>query len=58
MQSVATWLVARPLNAILALAATSSPYLGFLSSILIVLFVLSQGVKIRVSNRIDPHILI
>ena len=45
MQSVATWLVARPLHAVLALAATSSPYLGFLSSILIVLFVLRQGVK-------------
>jgi hypothetical protein len=30
----------------LALAATSSPYLGFLSSILIVLFVLRQGVRL------------
>ena len=45
MQAVASWLVARPLNAVLALAATSSPYLGYLSSILIVLFVLRQGVK-------------
>lgn len=45
MQAVATWLVARPLNAVLALAATSSPYLGFLSSILIVLFVLRQGLR-------------
>ena len=46
MQGVATWLVARPLNAVLALAATSSPYLGFLSSILIVLFVLRQGLRV------------
>jgi len=46
MRAVATWLVARPLNAILALAATSSPYLGFLSSVLIVLFVLRQGVRV------------
>ena len=45
MQAVASWLVARPLNAVLALAATSSPYLGFLSSMLIVLFVLRQGVR-------------
>ena len=48
MQAVVTWLVARPLNAILALAATSSPYLGFLSSILMVLFVLRQGVRTAV----------
>ena len=46
MQAVATWLVARPLNAILGLAATASPYLGFLSSMLIVLFVLRQGGRI------------
>ena len=48
MQAVVTWLVARPLNAVLALAATSSPYLGFLSSILVVLFVLRQGVRMAV----------
>jgi hypothetical protein len=45
MQAVVTWLVARPLNAVLALAATSSPYLGFLSSALMVLFVLRQGAR-------------
>lgn len=46
MQALAAWLVARPLNATLALAATSTPVLGFLSSALIVLLVLRQGVRL------------
>ncbi len=44
MHAVAKWLVARPLNAVLALAATSALlYLGFLSSVIVVLLVLHQG---------------
>ena len=58
MQSVATWLVARPLNAVLALAATSSPYLGFLSSVLIVLFVLRQGVRVVALEAIMAGLLL
>ncbi len=45
MRAVASWLVARPLNGILVLAATSSPYLGFLSAALIVLLVLHDGTR-------------
>ena len=58
MQAVARWLVARPLNAILALAATSSPYLGFLSSVLIVLFVLRQGVRVAVFEAMLAGLLL
>lgn len=58
MQAVATWLVARPLNAVLALAATSSPYLGFLSSVLIVLFVLRQGVRVAVLEAMMAGLLL
>ncbi len=46
MRAVANWLVARPLNGILVLAATSSPYLGFLSAALIVLLVLHDGTRV------------
>ena len=46
MRAVASWLVARPLNGILVLAATSSPYLGFLSAALIVLLVLHDGTRV------------
>jgi len=46
MQAVAAWLVARPLNAVLALAATISlPYLSFLSGVVLVLLVLHKGPK-------------
>jgi hypothetical protein len=45
MRAVASWLVARPLHGILVLAATSSPYLGFLSAALIVLLVLHDGTR-------------
>ena len=46
MRAVASWLVARPLNGILVLAATSSPYLGFLSAALLVLLVLHDGTRV------------
>ncbi len=46
MQAVAAWLVARPLNAILALAATISlAYLSFLSGVVLILLVLHKGPK-------------
>ena len=46
MSAVAKWLVARPLNAVLALATTTAVlYLGFLSSVIVVLLVLYQGGK-------------
>ncbi len=44
MQAVAAWLVARPLNAVLALAATISlSYLSFLSGVVLMLLVLRKG---------------
>jgi hypothetical protein len=44
MQAVAAWLVARPLNAVLALAATISlSYLSFLSGVVLILLVLRKG---------------
>jgi hypothetical protein len=44
VHAVAMWLVARPQNAVLALAATSVlPFLGFLSSVVVVLLVLHHG---------------
>ncbi len=47
MQAVVMWLVARPLHAVLALAATASMlYLGFLSSMIVVLLVLHQGGRV------------
>jgi len=58
MQAVAKWLVARPLNAILALAAMSSPYLGFLSSVLIVLLVLAQGVRLAMFEAVLAGLLL
>jgi hypothetical protein len=45
MRAMAKWLVARPLNGVLVLAATSSPYLGFLSAALVVLLVLHDGAR-------------
>lgn len=46
MQAVAAWLVARPLNSALALAATISlAYLSFLSGVIMVLLVLRKGPK-------------
>lgn len=44
MQAVAAWLIARPLNAVLALAATVSlAWLSFLSGVVMVLLVLHKG---------------
>ncbi len=44
MQAIASWLVARPLNAVLALAATILlAYLSFLSGVVLVLLVLQKG---------------
>ena len=44
MQAIAAWLVARPLNAVLALAATISlAYLSFLSGVVLVLLILQKG---------------
>ena len=49
MQSVATWLVARPHNAVLALAGTLLlPVLHILSGAIIVLIVLQRGVRLAV----------
>ena len=46
MQAIAAWLVARPLNAVLALAATISlAYLSFLSGVVLVLLVLHKGAR-------------
>jgi len=46
MQAVAAWLVARPLNSVLALAATISlAYFSFLSGVVLVLLVLHKGPK-------------
>jgi len=58
MRAVASWLVARPLNAILVLAATSSPYLGFLSSALIVLFVLRHGARVAALEAMAAGLLL
>lgn len=47
MQAVAAWLVARPLNAVLALAATISlAWFSFLSGVVVVLLVLHKGVRV------------
>lgn len=49
MQGVAAWLVARPLNTILALAATISlAWLSFLSGVVLVFAVLQLGVRTAV----------
>ena len=46
MQAVAAWLVARPLNAILALAATISlAWFSFLSGVVLVLLVLHKDFR-------------
>ena len=49
MKSVAEWLVARPLNAVIGLAAAQSlPLLGFLSGAVLVHLVLRQGLRLAV----------
>ena len=53
MQALAAWLVARPQNAVLALAATLLlPVLQILSGIFMVLLVLRQGVRLAIVEGI------
>ena len=58
MRAVAKWLVARPLNGVLVLAATSSPYLGFLSAALVVLLVLHDGGRVAALKAAGAGILL
>ncbi len=58
MRAVAKWLVARPLNGILVLAATSSPYLGFLSAVLVVLLVLHDGARAAILKAAGAGLLL
>lgn len=51
MQALAAWLVARPQNAVIALAATLLlPLLQMVSGVIMVLLVLKQGARIAVSE--------
>lgn len=46
MQALAAWLVARPLNAVLALAATVTlPFVSFLSGVVVIFLMLHKGLK-------------
>jgi hypothetical protein len=58
MRGVAKWLVARPLNGVLVLAATSSPYLGFLSAALVVLLVLHDGARVATLKAAGAAVLL
>jgi hypothetical protein len=58
MRAVAKWLVARPLNGVLVLAATSSPYLGFLSAALVVLLVLHDGARVATLKAAGAGLLL
>ena len=58
MRAVAKWLVARPLNGVLVLAATSSPYLGFLSAALVVLLVLHDGTRVAIFKAAAAGLLL
>lgn len=58
MRAVAKWLVARPLNGVLVLAATSSPYLGFLSAALVVLLVLHDGTRVAAFKAAGAALLL
>jgi hypothetical protein len=58
MRAVAKWLVARPLNGVLVLAATSSPYLGFLSAALVVLLVLHDGARVAALKAAGAGLLL
>ena len=55
---MAKWLVARPLNGVLVLAATSSPYLGFLSAALVVLLVLHDGIRVAAFKAVGAGLLL
>jgi len=53
LQAVAAWLVARPLNSALALAATISlAYLSFLSGVIMMLLVLRKGPKAAIIDAV------
>ncbi len=56
MQALAKWLVARPQNAVLALAATL--YLPVLSGICMVVLVLRQGVRVAVVEGVIAGVLL
>ena len=58
MRAVAKWLVARPLNGVLVLAATSSPYLGFLSAALVVFLVLHDGARVATFKAAGAALLL
>lgn len=59
MRAIAEWLVARPLNATLGLAATLAlPWLGFLSGVVLVLLVLKQGPQLAVLEAIAAGVLL
>ena len=59
MQALAAWLVARPQNAVLVLAATLLvPYLQVLSGIIMVLLVLKQGPRLAVIEAIAAGVLV
>lgn len=59
MQALAAWLVARPQNAVLVLAATLLvPYLQVLSGIIMVLLVLKQGARLAVIEGVAAGALI
>jgi hypothetical protein len=58
MRAVAKWLVARPLNGVLVLAATSSPYLGFLSAALVVFLVLHDGARVATFKAAGAGLLL
>ena len=59
MQPLAAWLVARPLNAVIALAATVlMPVLQIVSGIIMVLLVLRQGVKAAVVEGLVAGLLL
>lgn len=58
MRAVAKWLVARPLNGVLVVAATSSPYLGFLSAALLVVLVLHDGTRVAVLKAAAAAVLL
>lgn len=59
MRAIAEWLVARPLNATLGLAATLAlPWLGFLSGVVLVLLVLKQGPQLAVLEAIAAGVVL
>ncbi len=59
MQALAAWLVARPQNAVLVLAATLLvPYLQVLSGIVMVLLVLKQGARLAVIEGVAAGALL